>query len=179
MPAIIVSFAPLPAHVRTARLVALATARRAGVAEDLLDEVRFAVGEACSRAVGINADSGEPVVLTLLDDVEKFTVEVRDVGSSQDGEADLLASLDTAALAWPEPGAAEPGAAGTGEAGADEAGAGATRDSGGRLPDPLPPGFGLAVISGLVEDAAVTQASDGTRVTLSWPATSPEPPGAT
>src|ERR1700712_5730227 len=46
-----VSFTPLPAHVRTARLVATAVARRSGVDEALLDEVRLAVGEACSRAV--------------------------------------------------------------------------------------------------------------------------------
>ena len=50
-----VSFTPLPAHVRTARLVALAMARRVGVAEETLDEVRLAVGEACSRAVGVHA----------------------------------------------------------------------------------------------------------------------------
>ena len=46
------TFTPLPAHVRTARLVATAVARRSGVPEALLDEVRLAVGEACSRAVG-------------------------------------------------------------------------------------------------------------------------------
>ncbi|MGD0559378.1 MAG: ATP-binding protein, partial [Streptosporangiaceae bacterium] len=46
-----VSFTPLPAHVRTARLVATAVARRSGVPDSLLDEVRLAVGEACSRAV--------------------------------------------------------------------------------------------------------------------------------
>lgn len=42
---------PLEAgHVRTARRVAGAAARRAGVAEDDLDAVRLAVSEACSRA---------------------------------------------------------------------------------------------------------------------------------
>lgn len=45
------TFSALPAHVRTARLVATAIARRTGVEESLLDEVRLAVGEACSRAV--------------------------------------------------------------------------------------------------------------------------------
>ena len=44
-------FSALPAHVRTARLVAAAVARRSGVDEAVLDEVRLAVGEACSRAV--------------------------------------------------------------------------------------------------------------------------------
>ncbi|MFD0854548.1 ATP-binding protein, partial [Actinomadura adrarensis] len=43
------SFSALPVHVRTARLIVTAVARRSGVAEALLDEVRLAVGEACSR----------------------------------------------------------------------------------------------------------------------------------
>ncbi|MEV7908395.1 ATP-binding protein, partial [Streptomyces anulatus] len=38
------TFSALPAHVRTARLVATAIARRTGVEESLLDEVRLAVG---------------------------------------------------------------------------------------------------------------------------------------
>lgn len=42
------TFSALPAHVRTARLVATAIARRTGVDESILDEVRLAVGEACS-----------------------------------------------------------------------------------------------------------------------------------
>ena len=46
-----VRFTALPAHVRTARLVAAAVARRCGLDEAVLDEVRLAVGEACSRAV--------------------------------------------------------------------------------------------------------------------------------
>lgn len=168
MPAITVTFAALPAHVRTARLVALATARRAGVPEELVDEIRFAVGEACSRAVGINAATGEPVVMTLLDDAGSFTVEVRDVGTSPAGEEDLLAGLDTVDLAAPE--ARNGAAAGTGK-GAEAVGT--------ALPDPLPPGFGLAVISGLVEDAAVSHGADGTRVTLTWPAAPHRPTTAT
>ena len=51
MPTVELRFSALPAHVRTARLVAATVARRSGVDEDLLDEVRLAVGEACSRAV--------------------------------------------------------------------------------------------------------------------------------
>jgi len=41
-------FSALPEHVRTARLVAAAVARRAGVDEAVLDELRLAVGEACA-----------------------------------------------------------------------------------------------------------------------------------
>ena len=37
------------------------------------------------------------------------------------------------------------------------------------LPD-LPPGFGLAVISGLVEDVTVGSETDGTHVRMTWPA---------
>src|SRR5262249_15667061 len=61
------SFTPLPAHVRTARLVATAVARRSGVDEALLDEVRLAVGEACSRAVEAHQEHcpAEPVRVAL------------------------------------------------------------------------------------------------------------------
>ena len=146
-----VSFTALPAHVRTARLVALAVARRAGVSDELIDEVRLAVGEACSRAVGVNqgkaADS--PVVMRLVDEQDRFTVEVVDVGplEASIGGPDL--DLDPDALAEPAPT----------DAGHDP------------LPDLLPPGFGLAVISGLVENVSVTSETDGTHVRMTWPAT--------
>ena len=42
---------PSASHVRTARLVAVAVARRLGLDEVRLDEVRLAVGEVCARAV--------------------------------------------------------------------------------------------------------------------------------
>lgn len=45
------TFPPSAEMVRTARLVAVASARRAGLAEDRLDEFRLAVGEVCARAV--------------------------------------------------------------------------------------------------------------------------------
>ena len=72
------SFTPLPAHVRTARLVATAVARRSGVAESLLDEVRLAVGEACSRAVEAHQlyCPAEPVRIALTDRAGRFEVEV-------------------------------------------------------------------------------------------------------
>src|SRR5947208_3725707 len=127
MPTVEVSFTALPAHVRTARLVALAVARRVGVADDLLDEVRLAVGEACSRAVGVNQGKSAdvPVRMRLSDEQDRFIVDVVDVGPLEVGPAgtdldpDLLA--EPAVNAGPDP-----------------------------LPDLLPPGFGLAVISGLV-----------------------------
>src|SRR5579859_1515657 len=67
MPTVEMTFTPLPAHVRTARLVATAMARRSGVPEALLDEVRLAVGEACSRAVEVHQEHcpAEPVGVAL------------------------------------------------------------------------------------------------------------------
>ncbi|TJZ42839.1 ATP-binding protein [Streptomyces piniterrae] len=73
-------FSALPEHVRTARLVAAAVARRAGVDEAVLDEVRLAVGEACSRAVGLHAsnDIAAPVRVLLIEDEKSFSIEVGD-----------------------------------------------------------------------------------------------------
>ncbi|GAB2862908.1 ATP-binding protein [Streptomyces deserti] len=73
-------FSALPEHVRTARLVAAAVARRAGVDEAVLDEVRLAVGEACSRAVGLHQTSGisAPVKVLLIEEEKQFSIEVGD-----------------------------------------------------------------------------------------------------
>jgi anti-sigma regulatory factor (Ser/Thr protein kinase) len=152
MPTVEVSFTALPAHVRTARLIALAVARRAGVDEALLDEVRLAVGEACSRAVSINHQQapGTAVVMRLTDEQDRFTVEVVDCGADA-GTGTELDNLDPEALA---------------EAAAGEA-----------IPD-LPIGFGLAVISGLVEDVVVGSDADGTHVRMNWPAADVMAPGA-
>ena len=73
-------FSALPEHVRTARLVAAAVARRAGVDEAVLDEVRLAVGEACTRAVGLHLSNGveAPVRVALIEEEKKFSIEVGD-----------------------------------------------------------------------------------------------------
>jgi len=153
-----VSFTALPAHVRTARLVALAVARRAGVNEDLLDEVRLAVGEACSRAVGIHQSKAADTAVTMLlvDEQDQFTVEVVDVGPLESSVSPDDLDLDADALTAP----AAP------DAGTDP------------LPDLLPPGFGLAVISGLVEQMSVTSEMDGTHVRMTWPASDVMAPSA-
>ncbi|RKN43053.1 ATP-binding protein [Streptomyces hoynatensis] len=73
-------FSASPEHVRTARLVAAAVARRAGVHESVLDELRLAVGEACSRAVGLHAVHGltSPVRVMLTEGEKSFSIEVGD-----------------------------------------------------------------------------------------------------
>jgi anti-sigma regulatory factor (Ser/Thr protein kinase) len=73
------SFTPAPAHVRTARLVGVAVARRAGVADTLIDEVRLAIGEACSRAVALHRRHGlSDLVEVELTTDSQLTVRVTD-----------------------------------------------------------------------------------------------------
>jgi serine/threonine-protein kinase RsbW len=136
------SFTALPAHVRTARLVATAVARRSGVDESLLEEVRLAVGEACSRAVEGHQlyCPAEPVRLALTDLAGRFEVEV----------------TDTCA-----PGARRPGgASGAGTAGLS------SQDSNGVG---LPAGLGIAVIEGLADDVQISETAAGTIIRMSWP----------
>lgn len=142
MPTVELRFSAQPEHVRTARLVAAAVARRAGVDEAVLDEVRLAVGEACSRAVGLHRshDISAPVTVVLTEDEKAFSIEVGD---------GLLAQGS---------GTSHPGAPGGGpddpETDAD------TEDE-----------MGLAVISGLVDDVEVRTGEDGGVIRMTWPTT--------
>ncbi len=145
MPTVEVSFTPLPAHVRTARLVATAVARRSGVDEALLDEVRLAVGEACSRAVEAHRKHcpAEPVRIALTDSAGRFEVEVTDTGAAG-GTVRAVDDRDADAGA----GRREPG--GGNRVGAAAAG-GAAEDAAGGRPGSRPRpdhGLGLAVIAG-------------------------------
>jgi anti-sigma regulatory factor (Ser/Thr protein kinase) len=141
-------FSALPAHVRTARLVAAAVARRSGVDEAVLDEVRLAVGEACSRAVHLHRQHcpDVPVSVTLVDDERAFSVAVTDEApqrQSDDEGQGALAELAAAA----------------------DVNADVDRDA-------VLPEVGLAVISGLVEDMAVEAGREGgVIVRMSWPTT--------
>ncbi|MGP8300136.1 ATP-binding protein [Streptomyces inhibens] len=92
-------FSALPEHVRTARLVAAAVARRAGVDEAVLDEVRLAVGEACSRAVGLHEshDITSPVRVLLIEDEKKFSIEVGDGVSNHSGPSGAHGEAEGAA----------------------------------------------------------------------------------
>jgi anti-sigma regulatory factor (Ser/Thr protein kinase) len=69
---------PQAEQVRTARLVTTAAARRCGVAEDRIDEIRLAVGEVIARSVLRQQRAGlpNPVVIDITDDNEQFTVRV-------------------------------------------------------------------------------------------------------
>ncbi len=132
---------PMPAHVRTARLVAVAAARRAGLDGVALDEVRLAVGEACARAVALHTRHAldVPVRVTLDADPTGLAVAVADAGPaaappSQDSDL------------------------------SDSAGDPAVFDD-----DVVDPDVSLAVLIGLFDDVRVESAETGTTVTLRWP----------
>lgn len=86
-------FQPAPEHVRTARLVAVATARRAGLDEARLDEVRLAVGELCARAVRRSQRAGvvECLLVEMDDGASDFGVSVTDHAGAVDLEEEHLA----------------------------------------------------------------------------------------
>ena len=154
-----VTFTPLPAHVRTARLVATAVARRSGVDEALLDEVRLAVGEACSRAVEAHRRHcpAEPVRIEMTDQGERFVVVVSDHAPTGTPAGDAAPPGGNGHTVSPGAGPAPDAAAVV--HGADDAAIAA--------------GFGLAVISGLADDVRVSSTSSGVSVRMSWPSAAP------
>ena len=144
------SFTPLLVHVRTARLVATAVARRSGVEEALLDEVRLAVGEACSRAVEAHQAHcpDEPVRVELTGGNGRFEVVVTD--AAEPGQDDGTSSSAQPA-GWPAPG-------------------GGVSNGSGPPDQSLPPeGLGLAVIAGLADDVQFARTPAGLSIKMSWP----------
>ena len=144
------TFTPLPVHVRTARLVATAVARRSGVGEALLDEVRLAVGEACSRAVEAHQAQcpQEPVRVELTGANGRFEVVVTDAAAA--GQDDGTSSSDQPA-GWPAPA----NGVANGTSPLDHSGP--------------PQGLGLAVIAGLADDVQFARTPAGLSIKMSWP----------
>lgn len=95
-------FSPEPAHVRTVRLVGVAVARRAGVADDQLDEVRLAIGEACARAVARHQRLGiRDSVQVAFSDGDKYQVKVIDRATDAeqlDGDEQLTVDVSVTLL---------------------------------------------------------------------------------
>ncbi len=142
-------FSAQPEHVRTARLVAAAVARRAGVDEAVLDEVRLAVGEACSRAVGLHRSHGitEPVSVALTEEEKAFSIEVGDSVPGPGGDSAASGARDGSHASGAGPD--RPDSEMDGAEGEDE--------------------MGLAVISGLVDDVEVRSGAGGGVIRMSWP----------
>ena len=82
MPTATLTVPAAPEQARTARLVAGAAARRAGVDPDSLDDVRLAVAEAVARAVlrslADDALQTEAVSVAMTDDGSSFEIAVAD-----------------------------------------------------------------------------------------------------
>lgn len=156
--AVLLRFTPQPEHVRTARLVAVAHARRVGVEAGLLDEVRLAVAEACSRAVGLHQRHcpGEPVVVVL------DAVDDSDSGLVADRFVVTVADKVSGAVPAPRDGAGASVADGDAEAAAGEQGEPDEEE----LDDAE---MGLAVLTGLVDDLDITSGPDGGSVRMGWP----------
>ncbi len=148
MPTVELRFSPRAEHVRTARLVAAAFARRVGVDEDLLDEVRLAVGEACSRVVGLHRrhQHREPVTVTLSSENGRLCVAVSDQIPQEAASLPVPVEL------------------GNGTALPDLEG---DFDNETQLD-----AMALAVINGLVDDVEIHTGLDGGVVRMSWPASS-------
>jgi anti-sigma regulatory factor (Ser/Thr protein kinase) len=151
-----ISFTPDPAYVRTVRTVAVAVARRVGVADELLDEVRLAIGEACTRAIGVHRrqNLADPIEVAMgLRDAARFTVGITDRGSADAARKEQAGGAgEIVARATVVP---------TGE------------DTGRTLLDEelLTIGVGLALLGGVAADLVVDDApgGGGTEVRMSWP----------
>mgnify|MGYP001546586579 CR=1 FL=1 len=126
------------------------------MAENVLDEVRLAVSEACSLAVRQHRAYAPtvPVELRLTDEADRFRIQVADAvwreqpAGDSDGEVDL----------------SEDDASGVGELatalGPDDAG---------QIDLAARERIGLAVIRGLVDDVQVEYLGSGSVVSMTWP----------
>ncbi|GAA1463708.1 ATP-binding protein [Nocardiopsis exhalans] len=172
MATITLTISALPAHVRTARLMAATVARRAGIAASAIDEIRLAVGEACSRAVAAHKlhCPTQPILLQLIDGSGPDPVsDPRTDTSSRtlraNGSAtrrfevvvsDRAPAKDTDEMA----NHLEPLLDGLFLDGEDTPPGGISGFS---------PGLGLAVITGLADEVSIEPKDSGTVVRMSWP----------
>jgi serine/threonine-protein kinase RsbW len=85
-----------PEYVGTARLTILGVAGRMGFAYDQIEDIRLAVGEACTNAIeritqgGGNTD-GATLTIRSQVDTGRLTIEVEDRAGAPAGAADLEA----------------------------------------------------------------------------------------
>lgn len=74
------------AYVGVARLAIAAVARSAGLDEELVDDVKIAVSEACTNALLNNSDAGTdaPVSISWTEHPDRVVIEVADRGAVYD-----------------------------------------------------------------------------------------------
>jgi anti-sigma regulatory factor (Ser/Thr protein kinase) len=92
------AFPPEPRLLGTVRLVVGIIARKAGMDEEGIEDLKVAVSETCALAVGdlTRAGRSDPIELDLVESADRLGVEVRDraeplpqgAGRSVDGEVD-------------------------------------------------------------------------------------------
>jgi anti-sigma regulatory factor (Ser/Thr protein kinase) len=111
VPVATLSIPPSVEHVRTARLVAVAAARRAGLDEETVDDVRLAVGEAVARAVLRHgaAELDAAIDVVVRDDGRAFEVEVHESSDPGQGDEDDGVALALVRALAPEVGLNEGG----------------------------------------------------------------------
>ena len=143
MPNAALSISPRPELVQIARMMSVALARRGELPDELLQEVRLAVGEAATRAVGVHRREGseEPVRLSFIEDDRGYEVQVRDVGAVE--HVDEVRDLDQVATT------------GDGDGGAEDL--------------ELSPELELALIRGMADELVVgADPVGGTLITFRW-----------
>ena len=177
MATITLTISALPAHVRTARLMAATVARRAGIPASTIDEIRLAVGEACSRAVAAHKlhCPTQPILLQLIDDGGPDPVsEPRADTASRILRADGSATRRFEVVVSDRAPASE--AQGTADRAAPLLDGlfleGEDTPPGGI--SGFSPGLGLAVITGLADEVKIDPGEHGTIVRMSWPV-APDP----
>lgn len=93
------TFPPIPAYVGTARLFVGAVARRYGVDEERVDDLKVAVSEACTSALRLRGDGKDPieVIITTARDALRVVVpgSIEEQGALDrtDTTGDLVRSL--------------------------------------------------------------------------------------
>lgn len=82
------SIPPEPGYIAMARMFAGSVARHFGCDEDVVEDVKVAVSEACTNSVKAHRDRGnsEPIELLARLDDEDITFEVVDAGGGIDTE---------------------------------------------------------------------------------------------
>src|SRR5688572_16615622 len=88
-PLVSLEIPPRTPYVGVVRLTIAALARNAGLDEELVEDLRIAVSEACANAVIANEEAGssEAVVVDWLQEETRIVIEVGDRGSGLQGEA--------------------------------------------------------------------------------------------
>ena len=172
MATITLTISALPAHVRTARLMAATVARRAGIAASAIDEIRLAVGEACSRAVAAHKlhCPAQPILLQLIDGsgpdpvsdprTDASSRTLRANGSATRRFEVVVSDRAPAKDAEETANHLEPMLDGLFLDGEDTPPGGISGFS---------PGLGLAVITGLADEVTIEPKDAGTVVRMSWP----------